>query len=92
MIWPTLYSIRVTTAADEENAASVDNLTETDKLQIATTEHFADPSSTSWENWKRDAVILEGSDNLPKKKKSSGENLKSSNKVRNYFNKSLTLL
>ncbi|KAJ6669817.1 hypothetical protein lerEdw1_000366 [Lerista edwardsae] len=74
-------SIRATTAGDEENVAFVDNLTETDELQIASRERFADPSSTSQENWKRDAVALEGSDNLPKKKKSSGENLKSSIKV-----------
>lgn len=73
-------SIRPTTATVEEIAASVDNHTKTEKSQISSEKHFADPISTSWNIGKKDAVTLEGSDNHPDKKDTSpaGESLKSS--------------
>ncbi|XP_015269450.1 PREDICTED: transcription factor TFIIIB component B'' homolog [Gekko japonicus] len=68
-------------ASTEENTVSVANITEIGELQTTSAEKPADGGSTLKER-KRHALDLEGSGGPPKKKKnSSGESLKRSNKA-----------
>nr|XP_060617678.1 transcription factor TFIIIB component B'' homolog [Anolis sagrei ordinatus] len=81
------------TANAEENAVIIENSTEKPRLQTASTERLADLNSSSWKNWKRCAIALEGSDSRSGKKRSpssSVQDIEMSNKASSHKLRSIS--